>query len=184
MDPEVLASALLSQLPGWTSTDKHHTARTPERFVKMLRQMTDRTTEEFEFTTFPSNGNDEMIILRPIPFYTLCAHHVVPFFGYVHIAYIPNEKMAGLSKFPRTVKYMAKGFWVQEELTTAIVSFLSGMLDPLGVAVVMQAEHMCMAMRGIEQPGVVTTTSAMRGVFLDNSKGARQEFLSFVTGRE
>lgn len=179
MDPEVLAVAMLSQLEAWGRVSRDHVEDTPRRFWNMLKEMTERPAE-FKFTTFPNDGNDEMITLSPIPFYTFCAHHVVPFFGHAHIAYIPDQKLAGLSKFARTVKYLAKGFWVQEELTTAIASFLDGALAPLGVGVVLQAEHMCMAMRGVQQPGVVTTTSAMKGVFLDPAKGARQEFLSFI----
>lgn len=178
MEPEVLAVAMLSQLEAWKRISPDHTADTPARFWKMLQQMTDRSTEDFKFTTFPNKGNDEMVILNPIPFYTLCAHHVVPFFGSAHVAYIPDKKLAGLSKFARAVKYQAKGLWVQEELTTAIADFLEGMLEPKGVAVVMRAEHMCMAMRGVAVANVITTTSAMRGVFLDPNKGARQEFLA------
>jgi GTP cyclohydrolase I len=173
-----LAEALLSKLPAWDATPRHHTAKTPERFVKMLTELT--TREDFEFTTFPNEGIDEMIILDNIYFYTLCAHHVVPFHGVAHVAYIPRLKMAGLSKFARAVQFQAKGFHVQEELTNDIANFLEDMLKPKGLAVVLQAEHMCMSMRGIKAQGVKTTTSAMHGVFLDPSKGARSEFLSFV----
>lgn len=179
-DPLLLAEALFSSLDAWQATSKHHTAKTPERFVKMLQQMTDRGSEAFDFTTFTNDGIDEMIILSPIPFYTLCAHHIVPFYGKAHVAYIPNEKIAGLSKFARTVKFLSKGFWVQEELTNAIANYLDLHLSPFGLAVVLQAEHMCMAMRGVQAPGVVTTTSKMTGVFLDPKKGAREEFLSFI----
>jgi GTP cyclohydrolase I len=176
------AEALLSSLEAWDRAPEHHTDKTPERFVKMLHQMTDRTKEEFTFTTFPNEDVDEMITLAPIPFYTFCAHHVVPFFGNAFISYIPDERMAGLSKFARAVRYQAKGFWVQEELTNEIANFLEYNLSPMGVGVILQAEHMCMAMRGVQQPGVVTTTSAMRGVYLDTSRGARQEFMSIIAG--
>jgi GTP cyclohydrolase I len=145
----------------------------------MLWQLTHR--EEFNFTTFPNKGNDEMIVLAPVPFYTMCAHHTAPFFGKVYMGYIPDERIAGLSKFARTVKYMAKGFWVQEELTTEIAHFLEEKLNPLGVAIVVRAEHLCMAMRGVEQPGVMTTTSCMLGVFGDHTRTAKAEFMQIIS---
>lgn len=173
------ALAILESLPAWDRAPKHHREKTPERFLKALHQMTDR--EEFNFTTFPANGLDEMITLGPIPFYTLCVHHIVPFYGSAWIGYVPRTKMAGLSKFPRAVKYIAKGLWVQEELTVEIADFLCSKLeDPVGLAVVVKAEHMCMAARGIQQPGVITTTSAMRGVFADHSRTAKVEFLEWI----
>ena len=177
---EILASELLKSLDGWDMIAEHHTAKTPERFVKMLRDMT--TREDFNFTTFPNEGIDQMITLHPIPYYALCAHHIVPFFGNAYIGYIPDKSMAGLSKFPRAVRYVAKGFWVQEELTNSIADYLEKHLKPLGLAVVLDGEHMCMSMRGVMQPNVVTTTSSMRGVFLNPRTGARNEFLSFVQG--
>ena len=158
-----------------------HGENTPQRFAQMLSDLT--TRDEFSFTTFDNTEKvDEMITVRDIPFYTLCNHHVIPFFGKAHIAYIPQGKIAGLSKFARTVKYFAKGLWVQEHLTSEIADFLEDKLEPLGVAVVMEAEHLCMTMRGVQVPGAMTTTSAMRGVFLDPEKGARQEFLSLIKG--
>jgi GTP cyclohydrolase I len=171
---------IFSGLEAWDRTPDEHKAETPERFLKMLWQLT--TREEFKFTTFPANGNDEMIVLSPIPFYTMCAHHTAPFHGTVSIGYVPDQKIAGLSKFARTVRYLAKGFWVQEELTTAIADFLEENLSPLGVAVLVEAEHLCMAMRGVEVAGVVTTTSAMRGVFGDHSRTAKAEFLQITRG--
>jgi GTP cyclohydrolase I len=177
-DPEAHALAILESLPAWDRAPKHHREKTPARFLHALHQMTDR--EEFNFTTFPANGLDEMITLGPIPFYTLCVHHVVPFYGNAWVGYVPRDKMAGLSKFPRAVKYMAKGLWVQEELTIEIADYLVEKLDPTGLAIVIKAEHMCMAARGIQQPGVVTTTSAMRGVFADHSRTAKVEFLEWI----
>lgn len=154
-----------------------HMERTPARFANMLLELT--TPVAFEFTTFPSTI-DEMVVVQDIPFYTLCAHHIIPFFGYAHVAYVPDGTIAGLSKFARTVKYFAKGLWVQEELTAQIADFLEQKLQPRGVAVVMQAEHLCMTMRGVQVPGAKTTTSAMRGVFLDPEREARAEFLSLI----
>lgn len=169
---------LLSSLPGWNKVPEDHRQKTPERFVKALEQMT--TREPFEFTTFPNAGNDEMITLGPIPFYTLCAHHVVPFFGNAWVSYVPDKKIAGLSKFARAVRWSAKGLWVQEELTTEIANFIINVLDPKGVGVVIKAEHMCMAMRGVQVPGVITTTACMHGVYADHSRTAKAEFLEAV----
>lgn len=171
------AEQLLMRLDAFDRTSQDHIDETPKRLVKMLKEMTER--EEFNFTTFPSTS-DEMVTLGPIPFYTLCAHHVVPFFGKAWIGYVPNDRVAGLSKFARAVKYVAKGLWVQEELVNALAEFLQEHLDPLGIAVVMDAEHMCMAMRGVEVAGVVTRTSSMKGVFADHTKTAKAEFMAGV----
>lgn len=173
------AYELLSGLEAWQRVNEDHREATPKRFVHALKQLTER--EDFNFTVFPNlESGSEMITLGPIPFYTLCAHHVVPFFGHAWIGYIPDKTIAGLSKFSRAVKYLAKGLWVQEELTTEIADFLEDKLDPLGVAVVMKAEHMCMAMRGVETAGVITTTSAMRGVFADHDRTAKAEFMEWL----
>jgi GTP cyclohydrolase I len=176
---EYFAHMLLTSMETWSSTPEDHRAETPARFVNMLRQMTTRDPE-FKFTTFDHEGPSEMITLGPIPFYTLCAHHVVPFFGSAWIGYVPDRKIVGLSKIPRTVKWLAKGFWVQETLTTEIADYLEDRLDPLGVAVVLEAEHMCMAMRGVEVAGVTTRTAAMRGVFSDHSRTAKAEFMEGI----
>ena len=175
---ESAAEVLLSNLEAWQRTNPDHRENTPHRFVQALRQLTER--EEFNFTTFDNQGIDEMVTLGPIPFYTLCAHHIVPFYGNAWIGYVPNTLIAGLSKFPRAVKYLAKGFWVQEELTNEIADFLEAKLEPHGIAVMVKAEHMCMSMRGVQQPGVVTTTSAMRGVFADHGRTAKAEFLHAI----
>jgi GTP cyclohydrolase IA len=177
---ELLAAAI----PGFEEQfqdGNEHLQDTPKRFARMLHELTDREPLDFHFTTFDNTEKvDEMVILSPIPFYTLCAHHIVPFHGKCHIAYVPDKQMAGLSKFPRAVEYWAKGLWVQENLTTQLADFLEAKLEPLGVAVVMKAEHMCIAMRGAGVADVVSTTSAMRGCFLDPSKQARTEFLSLI----
>ena len=179
--PEDAAEQLLSSLPGWDEVPEHHRAETPKRFVAMLTEMMQVTDFDERFKVFPNEGGvDQMVCLAPIPFYTLCAHHVVPFFGNAYIGYIPDQHIAGLSKFARTVKGISKGLWVQEDLTEEIAAYLQEKLLPLGVAVVMRAEHMCMAMRGVAQPGVITTTSAMKGVFSDHSRTAKAEFLAWV----
>lgn len=179
--PEDHAAALLSSLEAWDRVDANHRGNTPARMVKALRQLTER--EPFNFTTFPNEGDshiDEMITLGPIPFYTLCAHHIVPFYGNAWVSYVPDKYIAGLSKFARAVRWSAKGFWVQEALTQEIADMIEMYLEPHGVAVVLKAEHMCMAMRGVEVPGVVTTTSAMKGVYADHSRTAKAEFLESI----
>lgn len=155
------------------------TDRTAERFLNMLQELT--TKPEFEFTTFESR-HDEMVTMGPIAFTSLCAHHVIPFMGTAHVAYIPQGKIAGLSKLARTVQYHMRGLWNQEDLTAAIADTLEERLEPLGVAVIMKAEHLCMTIRGAQSPGTMTTTSVMRGVFADHTRLARQEFLHFVNG--
>jgi GTP cyclohydrolase IA len=172
-----LAQHLLERTTGGDFTSGHM-EDTPKRFANMLEELTQR--QGFNFTVFDNEqGVDEMVIISDIPFYTLCAHHVIPFYGVAHIAYLPGSKLAGLSKFARTVKYFAKGLNVQEDLTQNIHNFLTDKLvDPIGVGVIMKGEHLCMTMRGVQTPGTFTTTSAMSGAFLDPSKQARAEFLA------
>lgn len=178
---ETLAEELFRRLPGWDEVPEHHRAETPKRFVSMLTEMMTVTDFDEKFKVFPNEQQiDQMVCLAPIPFYTLCAHHVVPFFGHAYVAYVPDKSIAGLSKFARTVKGICKGLWVQEELTEEIAAYLEDKLAPLGVAVVMRAEHLCMAMRGVAQPGVITTTSSMKGVFGDHNRTAKAEFLQWV----
>lgn len=160
--------------------ESEHLAKTPQRFLKMLQDLT--TSEDFEFTTFKNElAKDEMIVIKDIPFVSLCAHHLIPFSGYAHIGYVPISAIAGLSKFPRAVKYWSRGLWTQEDLTDAIAHYLWDMLEePLGLGVVMQAEHMCMTIRGVQAPGVKTITSTMLGAFLDPAKQARSEFFRHI----
>jgi GTP cyclohydrolase I len=174
---EEWALLLLSSLEAWSSTPEDHRGETPRRFVAALKEMT--TREPFNFTTFEAKSQN-MVVLSPLPFYSLCAHHVLPFHGYASVGYVPRSSIAGLSKFARSVKELSTGFHVQEELTSDIASFLQENLDPLGVAVIMKAEHMCMAMRGVGTPGVITTTSTMLGVFADHERTAKAEFLATI----
>ena len=180
---EILAAEFLDTvIPRDDWSDNPHLADTPKRFAKMLSSLT--TAEPFVFTCFDNEEDvHDMVVLGPLPFYTLCAHHVIPFYGKAFIGYVPGNTLAGLSKFARAVKHVSKGLWTQEHLTHALADYLSSHLEPLGVAVVMQAEHLCMAMRGVEMPGVITTTSAMRGVFADHNRTAKAEFISFVNGQ-
>jgi GTP cyclohydrolase I len=171
----------LLELLGLDVEENPHLAGTPRRVAQMFRELT--TPLEFNFTTFENKDIDNMIVIKDMPFYSLCAHHMLPFFGKAHVAYIPDGKLAGLSKFARTLKHFTRGLNVQEEMTQDIMNFLVEHLDPKGVAVVVEGTHLCMAMRGIESSGHLTTTSAMYGVFLNPKKGARSEFLSLINGQ-
>ena len=124
----------------------------------------------------------EMVIVRDIDFYSLCEHHLLPFFGKCHVAYLPNTKVIGLSKIPRIVDMFARRLQVQERLTSQIANVVSTKIRPLGVAVVMEATHLCMAMRGVEKQNSVTVTSAMLGVFHQDAR-TRSEFLELIRYR-
>ena len=132
-----------------------------------------------EVTTFP---NDEkysaMVMEKNIPFYSMCSHHLVPFYGHAHMAYIPNDRIMGLSKFARVLEFYAKRPQLQERLTEQVVTFLKRALDPQGAMVVIEARHLCVEMRGIKKPGAVTVTSAIRGTF--HKKEVREEFLDLL----
>ncbi|MEO8055130.1 MAG: GTP cyclohydrolase I FolE [Acidobacteriota bacterium] len=135
-----------------------------------------------KLTTFP---NDEkysaMVIEKDIPFYSMCAHHFVPFYGHGHIAYIPNERIVGLSKLPRLLEFYARRPQLQERLTEQVASTLEEELRPQGVMVVIEARHLCVEMRGVKKPGALTVTSAIRGIFA--SKPVREEFLDLLNRR-
>lgn len=177
ISPEEAARMLLEQTTGLNGDS--HGLNTPKRFVAMLRELT--TAPEFEFTVFPNeDGVDEIVTVQDIPFVSVCNHHVVPFVGVAHIGYIPNAKLVGLSKFARVVRYYSKRLQVQERLTQQVADYLMENLDPLGVAVILEAEHMCMTIRGVQTPGTKTTTSAMKGVFADHDKTAKDEFLRLI----
>jgi GTP cyclohydrolase IA len=176
---EELAAELLRRVyPDWTP-DTDHSANTPKRFVQSLKELCDVESEVFNFTTFP-NDSDEMVTMGPIPFYTLCAHHVVPFHGNVWLGYVPKDVLCGLSKLARAVKYCAKGMHVQEVLTSHIHNFVDMHLQSRGLAVVVKAEHMCMSMRGVKVAGAITTTAKLSGVFADHDRTAKIEFMEWI----
>jgi GTP cyclohydrolase I len=134
---------------------------------------------EPKVTTFPNEeGYSHMVMEKEIPFYSLCAHHLVPFYGHAHIAYIPRERILGLSKFARILEFYAKRPQLQERLTEQVVNYLEEQLRPLGAMVVIEARHLCVEMRGVKKPGVVTTTSALRGIF--HQRPVREEFLDLL----
>jgi GTP cyclohydrolase I len=127
-------------------------------------------------------GHREMVILKDIPFYSMCEHHFLPFYGLAHVGYIPNGRVVGASKVGRVIEILAKRPQLQERLTTQIANTMVEVLEPKGVAVVIQAEHLCMTMRGVKKPGSNIVTSAMRGLF-QKSPLTRSEFLSLVQSK-
>lgn len=170
-----IANGYDKEQPHWEETYRN----TPKRYVKALRELMNR--EDFNFTTFEKeSGLDEMIAMTGIRFAALCAHHMLPFIGTAHIAYVPKSRVAGLSKLARTVQYYSKGLWIQETLTDRIGDRLEEELKPLGVAVVMQAEHLCYTIRGAQSPGTITTTSKMTGCFRNPQEKARDEFFDLI----
>jgi len=172
---EEAARALLTKTTGLKQDA--HGEKTPERFVRMLRELT--TPEEFSFTTFEAES-DEMIVIQNIPFVSVCNHHVIPFIGEAWIGYIPDKKIAGLSKFARTVQFYSKRLQVQERLTKQIMRRLTEELNPLGLIVLLEAEHLCMTIRGVQTPGAKTTTSEVFGVFADHDRTAKSEFFHII----
>jgi GTP cyclohydrolase I len=139
------------------------------------------TPQPFEATTFPNeDGYDELVIARAIPFHSLCMHHLLPFHGVAHVGYLPGERIIGLSKLARVVELFARDLQIQERLTMQIADWLQSELRPRGAGVVLEAEHMCMSMRGVCKPGSRTVTSALRGAVRDDAR-ARQEFLTLTT---
>jgi GTP cyclohydrolase IA len=150
---------------------------TPRRYVKFLREF--MQVPEWNFTTFDSEGYDQMIVQTNIPFYSLCEHHIAPFFGEGHIAYIPDGKIVGLSKLARTLDEFSRRLQNQERITQQVAEFLLEQLNPKGVAVVLKAKHLCMEMRGVKKHDTFTTTSKMIGVFEDDIN-ARNEFLNLI----
>ncbi|HTU35632.1 MAG TPA: GTP cyclohydrolase I FolE [Candidatus Acidoferrum sp.] len=158
--------------------------RTPERYEKALRFLTSGYRQDPEKLL---NGAvfkvcyDEMVVVRDIELYSLCEHHLLPFFGRAHVAYIPNNKVVGLSKIARLVNMYARRLQIQERLTSQIANAIQDKLTPQGVGVIVEARHLCMVMRGVEKQHSTASTSAMLGVFRDN-KQTRDEFLSLVRG--
>ena len=156
--------------------------RTPERFEKAFRFLTSGYQQDPEkllngamFTV----SYDQMVLVKDIEFYSLCEHHLLPFFGKCHVAYIPDKKVVGLSKIPRLVNMFARRLQIQERLTNQIANAIQQKINPLGVGVVVEGRHLCMVMRGVEKQHSQTVTSAMLGSFKDNPK-TREEFLSLI----
>jgi len=166
--------------------DREGLKSTPARVARAFsEQFSGLYTEPDEvLATVFSENHSEMVLIRDIPMYSTCEHHLVPFFGHAHLGYIPGAsgQVTGLSKLARLVEGYSKRPQVQERLTTQIAEALMRRLNPAGAIVVIEAEHLCMAMRGIRKPGAVTTTSAVRGVF-ETQASTRAEAMSLITGR-
>ncbi|MEE8638733.1 MAG: GTP cyclohydrolase I FolE [Candidatus Margulisiibacteriota bacterium] len=155
---------------------------TPRRVAKMYAELFSGLHKDpgKEISLFHNEDHEEMIMVKNIPFYSMCEHHLVPFFGRAHIAYIPTKgRVTGLSKLVRVIEGFAKRPQVQERLTSQIADCLMARLKPRGVLVVIEAEHLCMSMRGVKKPSAITTTSAVRGVLQKNAK-TRAEALSLI----
>lgn len=156
--------------------------RTPERMEKSMAFLTrgyQQTVEEALHNALFDVDYDEMVIVKDIEFYSLCEHHLLPFYGKAHIAYVPNGKVIGLSKTARVVDVFARRLQVQERLTSEIADAIESAINPQGVGVILEAQHLCMMMRGVEKQHSHTVTSAMRGVFKTQLQ-TRNEFLSLV----
>ena len=156
--------------------------KTPERVAKSMQYLTKGYSEnpdEIMQSAIFNEDHNEMIIVKDIELYSLCEHHMLPFFGKAHIAYIPTGKIVGLSKIPRVVDAYARRLQVQERLTTDILECIQRTLNPIGVAVVIEAQHMCMQMRGVQKQNSVTTTSSFKGAF--EKQETRSEFIKLIS---
>ncbi len=171
---EIIAELLpfLDKEPG-----REGLAKTPVRYQKFIKEFF--AEKPFNLTVFKNEGYDEMVIQTNIAFYSMCEHHLLPFFGYGAIAYIPDRHIVGLSKLARTLEHFSRRLQTQERLTTQVTEYLADKLKPQGIGVVLSARHLCMEMRGIEKPGTQTTTSCLKGTFKSNSL-TRSEFLQIV----
>jgi GTP cyclohydrolase I len=159
--------------------DAESLEETPRRVADAFAELL--TPQPFRATTFPNDdGYDDLIVARAIPFHSLCMHHLLPFHGVAHIGYLPGERIIGLSKLGRVVEFFSRDLQIQERLNTQIASWLERELEPKGVGVVLEAEHLCMSLRGVQTLGAKTVTSALRGLVRDDAR-TRQEFLALTT---
>ena len=173
---ELAAGDLLTALGADVTSE--HLRETPRRVAQAYAELL--KPAPFAATTFPNDAEyDELVLVREIPFRSLCAHHMLPFFGTVHVAYLPGERIIGLSKIGRVVDLFARDLQIQERLTAQVADWLEENLAPRGVGVIAEAEHLCMSLRGVQKPGATTVTSALRGLVKDDPR-TRQEFLSLV----
>jgi GTP cyclohydrolase I len=174
---ERAAAALLSALGAELAHEELR--ETPRRMVDAYAELL--TPRPFRATTFPNDdGYDELVLVRSIPFHSLCMHHMLPFYGIAHVGYLPGERIVGLSKLGRVVELFARDLQVQERLTTQIADWIQEHLNPKGVGVVLEAEHLCMSLRGVQKFGSTTVTSSLHGSVRDDMR-TRQEFLALTT---
>ena len=162
--------------------DRKGLSGTPDRVARSLRHMTEGNhldAHEAVGDALFEQDYDEMVVVRDVPFYSLCEHHLLPFFGSCHVAYVPRGQVVGLSKIPRLVDVFAHRLQLQERLTRQIAEGLEQAVEPIGVGVVVEARHLCMEMRGVEKPGGLTVTSCLRGAFRHDAR-TRSEFLELV----
>ena len=180
---EVIAATVRALLDGLGEDPaREGLVKTPERVAKALRFLTsgyDRDVDSVINDALFTVDYSEMVIVKDIDFYSLCEHHLLPFFGRCHVAYVPHGKVIGLSKLPRLVEVFSRRLQVQERLTSQIAETIAAKANPLGVAVVVEATHLCMAMRGVEKQNSVALTSAMHGVFRTDAR-TRLEFLNLL----
>ena len=185
MDKEKIARAVRDILEAiGEDPDREGLKETPERVARMYEEVFSGLTEDARdhLKLFNEKGNDELVVVRDIPLYSMCEHHLLPFVGKAHIAYIPSDgKIIGLSKLARIVNVYAKRPQVQERLTTQIADFLYEELEAKSVAVLIQAEHLCMTMRGAKAAGAMTQTSALRGTARKDAR-TRAEVMSLLSG--
>jgi GTP cyclohydrolase I len=183
MDKKKIAKAIRMVLEAvGDSPERADLLGTPERVADMYEEVLSGIKQDpgKELEVLLSQGHDEIVLLKDIPLYSICEHHLLPFIGKVHVAYIPQgNRVTGLSKLARVVDILAKRLQVQERLTTQIADVIMKKLKPKGVMVVIEAEHLCMSMRGVKKPGAITVTSAVRGIFRANSK-TRAETLALI----
>lgn len=177
---QTLEGAVRQILSAFDDVEREGLQETPFRYIQFLNEFL--TPTEFKFTTFEAEGYDQLILQDSIPFFSLCEHHLAPFFGEAAVAYIPEKRIVGLSKLARTVDHFARRLQNQERITTQVAEFLMNELQPRGVAVVIRAQHLCMSMRGIKKPNALTTTSQMCGVFRADAQ-ARNEVLNLIHGK-
>ena len=159
--------------------DAEDLEETPRRVADAYSELL--TPQPFRATTFPNDdGYDQLIVARAIPFHSLCMHHLLPFHGVAHVGYLPGERIIGLSKLGRVVEFFSRDLQIQERLTMQVADWLQRELEPKGVGIVLEAEHLCMSLRGVQKLGAKTVTSALRGLVRDDAR-TRQEFLALTT---